>query len=100
MIVIREPLQRFMSFFRHINADPAHYLSRQTGVMDMILSEFAEFCAREEVEEFGNLQSKYVVGLSRDHSDLETVLSVFDSEFPEPDFWEITGVAPNGSLRR
>lgn len=82
MIVMREPLQRFMSFFRHINDNPHHHLARRPGVTDMTPSEFAEFCAREGIAEFDNVQSKYVVGESRDHSDLETVLSVFDSEFP------------------
>lgn len=81
MIVLRDPLQRFLSFYRHIQDHPKHYLSSRPGVMDQSPSEFAAYCRDEGIFEFDNLQSKYVTGPQRDHTDLDLVLQVFRNEF-------------------
>lgn len=81
LVVLRDPLDRFLSFWRHIQDHPNHYLAQRPGVREMSPSQFAEYAVAEKLYEFHNLQSKYVVGPRRDFKDLATVLRAFRDEF-------------------
>lgn len=79
LIVLREPLQRILSFHRHVRTNPEHYLARRRGVGRMGFADFVRYCDRARVPEFFDLQSHYVAGPQGDASDLNAVLTRFDA---------------------
>lgn len=77
LIILREPLQRFLSFHRHVNDHPGHYLAQVPGLRGASVLDFARYCEANKVKEFFNLQSRYVVGVRGDKDDLGEVLEKF-----------------------
>ena len=81
LIIMREPLQRILSFYRHVRNNPGHYLAVRPEVKGKTLLEFAQYCEDSQNREFCNLQSQFVTGPHGDHTDLQFVLDTFDREF-------------------
>lgn len=81
MIILREPLERFLSFYKHVQDNPRHYLAGRPGVLGMSPLQFAHHCVETDVTEFKNLQARYVVGSERSYSDFSELTRIFDDEF-------------------
>lgn len=81
LIILREPLQRILSFYRHVRNHPNHYLARRPEMKDASLLKFVTSCRDAKVSEFHDLQSQFVVGPGGNPQDLNQVLETFDSEF-------------------
>ena len=81
LIVMREPLQRFISFYKHVLDHPEHYLAKLPEVKGADALTFAEYCERADVYEFSNLQAKYIAGPRGDANDLSFLLETFHSKF-------------------
>lgn len=81
LIILREPVERFLSFYKHIQDHPNHYLSKQPGVMAMTPVELAQHCIEKKILEFFDLQSKYVMGPQRPIKSASEVVEVFHAEF-------------------
>lgn len=78
LIILREPLQRFLSFYRHVVDHPNHYLAQTFDARSSSVLDFAHFCVKNEVKEFFNLQSSFVVGPRGNKDDLAEVLKKFE----------------------
>lgn len=81
LIIMREPLQRFMSFYRHMKDNPGHYLAKRASAHISSALDFARYCETHQISEFINLQSQFVVGHGGDHNNIDEVLTTFNAEF-------------------
>lgn len=81
LIILREPLQRILSFYRHVSSHPGHHLALRPEVKGQSLLKFVQYCEDSQNKEFSNLQSRFVAGPRGDHTDLAFVLETFDREF-------------------
>ena len=81
LIILREPLQRLTSFYRHIRNHPGHYLAVRPEVKGKSFVDFVRYCRDAKVREFYDLQSQFVVGPKGNPQDVNQVLDTFDTEF-------------------
>lgn len=81
LVIMREPLQRFISFYRHILDHPGHYLAVRPEVKGKGALAFAQYCERAEIYEFHNLQSRFIAGPKGNYRDLDFVLDMFHKEY-------------------
>lgn len=81
LIIMREPLQRFMSFYKHILDHPDHYLSVRPEVKGASPLKFAQYCEAVKVTEFSNLQARFVAGPRGDMHDLPFLLNIMENDF-------------------
>lgn len=81
LIVTREPLQRFISFYKYVLEDGNHYLRKNPDILHMSLLQFAKYCDDIKLDEFIEVQSKFISGKNGDYQNLDEVLSNFDSEY-------------------
>lgn len=81
LIVMREPLQRFISFYKHILDHPDHHLAVLPEVKGADALTFALYCESANIYEFSNLQAKFVAGPKGDAQDLAFLLETFHSKF-------------------
>lgn len=81
LIIMREPLQRFISFYKHILDHPGHYLSVRPEVKGASALQFAKYCEAADITEFSNLQSRFVAGPKGDMHDLPFLLKTIKTEF-------------------
>lgn len=81
LIILREPLQRILSFYRHVRNHPNHYLAMRPELKNKSIVDFAHYCRDSNVREFHDLQSQFVVGPNGNPQDVTQVLETFDSAF-------------------
>ena len=81
LIILREPLQRMLSFYRHVNNHPNHYLSIRPEVKGASFADFARYCRDAKVREFHDLQSQFVVGAKGNPQDVAQVIDTFESAY-------------------
>lgn len=81
LVIMREPLQRFISFYRHILDHPKHYLAARPEVKGASAIGFAKFCESAKIMEFDNLQSRFIAGQDGNYKDLDFVLKTFQNDF-------------------
>ena len=81
LIILREPLQRLMSFYRHVCNHPKHYLAIRPEVQGKGFVDFVTYCRDAKVREFYDLQSQFVVGPKANPQNVARVLETFDSHF-------------------
>ena len=81
LIIMREPLQRFISFYKHILDHPDHYLSIRPEVKGASALQFAQYCESVDITEFSNLQARFIAGPRGDMHDLPFLLETLKTEF-------------------
>ena len=79
---LREPLNRFVSYYKHIKSRPDHHVGKLEGYKkDFTLSQFAKFCIETKNKEFGNQMCKFVAGKNYENLKLKEILEKFDNDF-------------------
>ena len=79
---LREPLSRFISYYKHIQSRPEHHVCKLEGYQkDFTLSQFAKFCIESKNKEFDNLMSRFVAGKNFENLKLSEIIEIFDNDF-------------------
>lgn len=78
-VLLRDPVERYISFYRHIKNSPDHHIAVLPGVKEMNALQLARYLLEIGSHEFSNLQSKLVYGSYTLPVEKEVVLDALNS---------------------